>query len=136
MIFLPTRGFWRIPGHLRRRRSRPLDATERSAIVRLNAELAAIERHISDEATAVRIAFQQRLADGDPGLSDFELEGRVSFHVRQDDPRYDDGRDDVMAELRVDLKEHDRGRDYPLPLFSAELDENGEQVSSFILHLE
>lgn len=116
MIFLPKSGIRRIPRRLRRSHRRQLLASDWGRIGLLNAALADVEAWIIREADAQRAAFCARLAEGDPQLTDFELEAVVTFYLRRDDPKWADDQDNILITLAVCLVQADGGRDWPLPM--------------------
>ncbi len=139
MTHLPdSRAFWRgIPRRSRRRRQRPLNAAELATIADLNSELLKCEQRVRVEAETLRQAFEARLAAGDATLTDFELDVRVTFHLRQGDLRFDADDDNILMALATSLRrENEHRRETPV-LVSNEVQQalSDAQVSELLFSL-
>ncbi|MGD9973324.1 MAG: hypothetical protein AB7S77_09710 [Desulfatirhabdiaceae bacterium] len=91
-----------------------LSAEQRQFLVKLNNRLSEIEKGIREEGQALIDQLKKRIRDSDDWLEDFEIEGRVLFFIRKDDPYYDDEGDNLLIELSADpvpkvLKDKDYG---------------------------
>jgi len=62
-----------------------------------------IERHVKREALAVIAQLDARVHHPDDWLSDYELELKVSFWLREDDPAYQEDDDNILMTLHESL---------------------------------
>jgi hypothetical protein len=75
-----------------------LSPSERAYILSINARLRKIQDHVIREAEQIIPQLKTRVADVTDPLVDFEVEVRVSYHLREDDPAYDENDDNIFIE--------------------------------------
>ena len=81
-----------------------LSPDQRQYLQQLNARCMTIERQVTQEALALFAQLDARVQDPEDWLSDYEIELEVRFWLREDDPAYQEGYDNILATRREDLK--------------------------------
>lgn len=85
---------------------RPLNEEELGRIKALNGRMRYIERLCLREAEAIALSLQNRLKNpDDPYFADYEIEARISFHLHESDPEWDEDHDNILAERTVKLSD-------------------------------
>src|SRR2546427_800335 len=64
----------------------------------INTRLRTIQDHVIREAERMIPQLKTRVADMTDPLVDFEVEVRVTYHLREDDPAYDENDDNIFVE--------------------------------------
>lgn len=80
-----------------------LTPDEIDRLVRLNAGLADLERYLKTVAQTVGAEMRARIADPSDPLDDYEIEARLHFQLREDDPADDEDDDNFLTERELDL---------------------------------
>lgn len=80
-----------------------LALAQRQYLQRINDKLAVIERHVKREALDRIAQLDARVHHPDDWLSDYELELKVSFWLREDDPAYQEDDDNILMTLHESL---------------------------------
>lgn len=78
-----------------------LSAEQRQFLVNLNSKLTEIEKDIKVEAQALIDQLDKRVKDTNDWLEDYEIECNMTFHLKEDDPGYDEDSDNILVELIV-----------------------------------
>ena len=73
----------------------------------LNARLTELEDQIKKECLDYVAKGDKRVSDSDDWVEDYEIEYHVSFYLSEDDPVYDDDRDNVLVQFSESGK-HER----------------------------
>ena len=68
-------------------------------LAQLNSELAVIGRLIESEMTTLISAGEKRIGDPDDWVEDFEVDGRITFILRKEDPAFNEDDDNILVEL-------------------------------------
>jgi len=75
-----------------------LSQSDREYLLSINARLRTIQDHVLREAERMIPQLKTRVADVTDPLVDFEVEVRVTSHLREDDPAYDENDDNIFVE--------------------------------------
>jgi hypothetical protein len=83
----------------------PLAEDEVSQLVALNRQLMDVTQHIRSVADDVRPRLQAKLADPDDPMVDFEIDARIDYVLREDDPDYAEEDDNYLSTRTESVKE-------------------------------
>jgi hypothetical protein len=72
---------------------------QRRFLADLNRKLVDVEKGIMKECQAINDQLAKRGADVDDWLDDYEIDVRITFYMRKDDPGYDITGDNILEEL-------------------------------------
>jgi hypothetical protein len=89
---------------MKKTQSSKLTQSEIDALMMLNQRLQKVERHLLDEAKRVEPALKLRVADPNDPMNDYEIDAKVYYTLRDDDPKYDEDDDNFMSERFYMLK--------------------------------
>ena len=76
-----------------------LSLDQRQYVQQINDRLLVIERRARQEALALIPQLDARVHDPQDWLMDYEIDLDVSFALREDDPAYQDGEDNMLVTL-------------------------------------
>ena len=76
-----------------------LSAEQRQFLVNLNSKLTDIEKGIKVEGQALIDQLEKRVKDTNDWLEDYEIECYITFYLQEDDPDYDEDKDNMLVEL-------------------------------------
>ena len=82
----------------------PLTEPEVVQLRALNRRLVDITRHLGSVAKDVTPRLEAKLADPADPMYDYEIEVRIDYILREDDPEYDDEEDNILATGTESLK--------------------------------
>ena len=74
-------------------------------LIRLNDRLAGIESDIKKECQTLIDQLEKRKSDCNDWLEWYEIECCISYHLREDDPGYDEDSDKMLIEMRESISE-------------------------------
>ena len=80
-------------------RAEDLSTEQRQFLVNLNSKLTDIEKGIRMEGQALIDQLEKRVKDTNDWLEDYEIECYLTFHLKKDDPDYDEDNDNILVEL-------------------------------------
>lgn len=83
----------------------PLAESEVRQLVALNSQLMDVTQHIRSVADDVRPRLQTKLADPDDPMVDFEIDARIDYVLREDDPDYAEEDDNYLSSRTESVKE-------------------------------
>ena len=64
-------------------------------------KLTEIEKGIKMESQALIDQLYKRVKDTNDWLEDYEIDCNMTFHLKEDDPGYDEDNDNILVELAV-----------------------------------
>jgi len=82
-------------------RAEDLSTEQRQFLVNLNSKLTDIEKGIRMEGQALIDQLEKRVKDTNDWLEDYEIDCYMTFHLKEDDPGYDEDNDNILVELVV-----------------------------------
>jgi hypothetical protein len=83
---------------------RQMTRDQRLYLVNLNKRLAEIERQLYKEAMPLIAKMDARLADDADWINDYEIEGEVTFWLDENDPRFIEDQDNILATVNTSVR--------------------------------
>lgn len=79
--------------------AKDLSLLQRESLVKLNNKLAELEKIIDKECQDLAKKAEQRVADTNDIIDDYEAMFLITFCLKEDNPKYDEDIDNVLAQL-------------------------------------
>jgi len=81
--------------------SRELSDEEIERLICLNRRLAELEKHLQREAACIIQTLVAKANDPSDRMADFEIEANLSYVLRENDPEYEEDRDNILTKRKI-----------------------------------